>query len=91
MFANYHTHTTRCNHAAGTDREYVEYAIRSGIKILGFADHTPLPDSALVGMDPRICQAMSHPSLRCGKNSKTKLNSILVWNWNTTPSVSIPK
>lgn len=52
MFANYHTHTTRCNHAAGTDREYVEYAIRSGIKILGFADHTPLPDSALVGMGP---------------------------------------
>ena len=23
MFANYHTHTTRCRHASGTDREYV--------------------------------------------------------------------
>ncbi len=38
---NFHTHTTRCNHAAGADREYVENAIRGGIKTLGFADHSP--------------------------------------------------
>lgn len=50
MFANYHTHTTRCRHAAGTDREYVQAAIESGLSILGFADHTPLPDRALYGM-----------------------------------------
>lgn len=41
MFANYHTHTVRCNHAVGTEREYVENAIRAGIKILGFSDHSP--------------------------------------------------
>jgi histidinol-phosphatase (PHP family) len=41
MTANYHTHTARCNHAAGEDREYVEQAINSGIKILGFSDHCP--------------------------------------------------
>ena len=52
MFANYHTHTTRCRHAAGTDREYVEAAIKSGLTILGFADHTPLPDRAMCGMAP---------------------------------------
>lgn len=52
MFANYHTHTTRCNHAAGTDREYIEYAIKSGLKILGFSDHAPFPDYAKVGMGP---------------------------------------
>jgi len=52
MFANYHTHTSRCGHAAGTDREYVEAAIKSGLKILGFADHTPFPDRAFVGMGP---------------------------------------
>ncbi len=38
---NYHTHTHRCNHAVGTDREYVEKAIEAGIKILGFSDHAP--------------------------------------------------
>lgn len=41
MFANYHTHTALCGHAIGTDREYVEAAIRGGIKVLGFADHCP--------------------------------------------------
>ena len=41
MLANYHTHTYRCNHAKGEDREYVEAAIRAGIKVLGFSDHCP--------------------------------------------------
>ena len=43
MLANYHTHTTRCNHAVGEDREYVETAIRRGLKVLGFSDHVPMP------------------------------------------------
>lgn len=41
MIANYHTHTTRCNHAGGTDREYVEAAVAAGMKTLGFSDHSP--------------------------------------------------
>ncbi|MBR3294492.1 MAG: histidinol-phosphatase [Oscillospiraceae bacterium] len=41
MIANYHSHTTRCGHAKGTEREYVENAIRAGLQILGFSDHTP--------------------------------------------------
>ena len=41
MIANYHTHTRRCGHAGGEDREYVEAAIKGGMKILGFADHAP--------------------------------------------------
>ena len=41
MLYNYHTHTSRCNHAAGTDREYVENAIAAGIKTLGISDHAP--------------------------------------------------
>lgn len=43
MKANYHTHTWRCMHATGTEREYVENAIEGGLKILGFSDHTPYP------------------------------------------------
>ncbi len=43
MIANYHTHTWRCKHASGTEREYVENAIEHGLKILGFSDHTPMP------------------------------------------------
>ena len=41
MLHNYHTHTARCNHASGSDREYVEQAIASGMKTLGFSDHAP--------------------------------------------------
>lgn len=41
MLYNYHTHTARCNHAAGRDEEYVESAIAAGIKTLGFSDHAP--------------------------------------------------
>lgn len=42
MLYNYHTHTKRCGHAGGEDREYVEAAINSGIKVLGFSDHSPM-------------------------------------------------
>lgn len=41
MDANYHTHTWRCHHAFGTEREYIERAIEGGYKVLGFSDHTP--------------------------------------------------
>jgi len=41
MFANYHTHTFRCHHATGSEREYIEKAINSGMEILGFSDHVP--------------------------------------------------
>lgn len=41
LFANYHTHTARCHHASGEDRQYVEHAIQGGMKVLGFADHCP--------------------------------------------------
>ena len=43
MIANYHTHTTRCHHASGTEEEYVHCALENGLKILGFSDHTPYP------------------------------------------------
>ena len=41
MKANYHTHTWRCNHAQGTEEEYVREALDKGLEILGFSDHTP--------------------------------------------------
>lgn len=41
MIANYHTHTWRCNHATGTEEEYVQAALDRKMEILGFSDHTP--------------------------------------------------
>ena len=41
MIANYHTHTYRCHHAVGDEREEVETAIARGLELLGFSDHSP--------------------------------------------------
>ena len=41
MEYNLHTHTYRCRHASGADREYVEAAIEAGCAVLGFSDHCP--------------------------------------------------
>ena len=41
MIANYHNHTYRCHHATGTERQYIEAAIKGGIKYMGFSDHIP--------------------------------------------------
>lgn len=38
---NMHTHTPRCQHASGSEREYVENAIQAGFEVLGFSDHSP--------------------------------------------------
>lgn len=42
----FHTHTQRCGHGAKDtgDKEWIEHAIKGGIKKLAFTDHIPLPD-----------------------------------------------
>ena len=51
MKANFHTHTYRCRHAVGEDREYVIKAIERGVETLGFSDHAPyyFPDGYYSG------------------------------------------
>lgn len=43
MKYNYHTHTVRCQHAKGTDEDFVLAAIEAGFDEIGFADHSPWP------------------------------------------------
>ena len=47
MDYNYHTHTYRCHHASGTPEEYIQRAIASGIKYMGFSEHIPLAISGV--------------------------------------------
>ena len=37
MLHNYHTHTFRNHHTVGTEREYIESAIKNGFQTLGFS------------------------------------------------------
>ena len=58
MYANYHTHTVRCGHAAGADEEYVQAAVAAGYKILGMSDHGPcvFPDGFESGYRVKVAQ-----------------------------------
>ncbi|GHU70941.1 histidinol-phosphatase [Clostridia bacterium] len=42
-YTNYHTHTSRCHHAVGTNADYVAAAVENGYTTLGFSDHCPWP------------------------------------------------
>lgn len=58
--ANYHTHTALCQHASGTEEEYIQMAIRNGFDILGFSDHAPLPTDEAYLLDYRMhCDELS--------------------------------
>ena len=41
MIVNLHAHTTRCGHASGTEREYLDRAVEAGLIRYGFSDHAP--------------------------------------------------
>jgi len=42
MLIDLHNHTTLCNHASGTIKEYIKQAIKQNIKVYGFSDHAPM-------------------------------------------------
>ncbi len=43
-FADLHTHTPLCGHAAGTAEEYARQAVKAGLSWFGAGDHYPLPE-----------------------------------------------
>lgn len=62
LYANYHAHTWRCQHAYGTEREYIEAAISMGIREFGFSDHIPFPerDGYVSGIRMHIDQSVDY-------------------------------
>ena len=42
MKVDLHNHTILCNHATGTIEQYIQTAIKNGIKYYGFSDHAPM-------------------------------------------------
>ena len=43
MKSNYHTHTYRCRHAVGSEKEMILAAYQSHLKVIGMSEHVPLP------------------------------------------------
>ncbi len=56
---NFHTHTFRCGHATGSEREYIETAIAAGIKRMGFSEHAPFKFSDGTESDFRVPTALT--------------------------------
>ncbi|WP_310551611.1 histidinol-phosphatase [Paenibacillus glufosinatiresistens] len=54
-----HTHHSRCGHADGSIRDYVEAAIASGLQVVGISDHTPYFGSSEDQAFPNIAMAKS--------------------------------
>ena len=42
MIVDLHNHTTRCNHAKGSEAAYIQAAIEAGTSVFGFSDHAPM-------------------------------------------------
>ena len=51
MKVDLHNHTTRCNHAKGSEEEYVRSAIEAGTAVFGFSDHAPMDFDEKYRMD----------------------------------------
>lgn len=64
MNYNYHTHTTRCRHASGTEKNYIEAALAAGITEIGFSEHVPLrfPDGRESGYRMLMADAADYVS-----------------------------
>ena len=58
---DYHVHTSRCGHAGGEMRAYVETALARGLREIAFTDHVPL--YFLPGDDPDPGIAMTRAEL----------------------------
>ena len=62
MTVNLHTHTYRCGHASGTEREYIERALANGITHMGFSDHVPFryPDGTEAKFRVPVAEAQNY-------------------------------
>ena len=74
MQYNYHTHTYMCGHASGTPEEYIERAIKCGIKHMGFSDHSPFifPDGYESPHRVPCAGAREYVSMLCDLREKYK-------------------
>lgn len=68
MRANYHTHTKWCKHGTGEIEDYIEEAIRKGLKEIAITEHVPHKDN----LDPRRIQWEEFPAYDVAMNEAVK-------------------
>ena len=58
MIANYHTHTRWCRHATGEIEDYIQEAVRKGLRAVAITEHVPHSQN----FDPRRMQWEEFPA-----------------------------
>ena len=69
---SYHSHTSRCQHALGSDESYIVNAIAAGYEIFGVSDHCPWPLNAGERGSYRMAMSELADYLTSIKNLKEK-------------------
>ena len=65
MLANYHTHTRWCHHGTGEIEDYLEAALKAGLKEIAITEHVPHRDD----LDPKRIQWEDFPAYDAALNT----------------------
>lgn len=73
---NYHTHTFRCKHAEGDVDDFIKFALGHKFSLIGFSDHTPLPDNKCPIIRMNMDQLQDY--VQTVNNAKEKFENIII-------------
>jgi histidinol-phosphatase (PHP family) len=82
-----HNHTPLCNHASGSEEEFVKEAINKGIKVFGFADHAPMEFDKEYRMGFEEMQKYEEKINSLKKKYKDKIKILTGYEVDFTPMV----
>ncbi|WP_457561570.1 histidinol-phosphatase [Caminibacter pacificus] len=86
-----HNHTPLCNHAEGTPDEYIQEAIKKGIKIYGFADHAPMNFDPQYRMEFSDMQTYEKEIKNLKEKYKNDIKILLGYEVDFTPKKYLDK
>jgi len=82
-----HNHTILCNHAKGSEEEFIQEAIKKGIKYYGFADHAPMEFDYKYRMDFKDMPFYENKIKALREKYKDKIEILLGYEVDFTPIV----
>lgn len=85
MKVDLHNHTIRCNHAEGSQEEYVEAAIKAGTLVYGFSDHAPMDFDKKYRMDFKQMSEYEHSVKELKKHYAHKIEILLGYEVDFLP------
>jgi len=82
-----HNHTPLCKHATGSPKEYINEAIKKGIKIYGFSDHAPMEFDYEYRMSFDEMETYENEIKKLKNEFKDKIEILIGYEVDFTPMV----